>query len=155
MNILRKGGSARSPQDIFGGLVLIAIAALALYLVRNLPFSGRVGFASGTAPRLFAYGLGGLGAWIAISGFLKEGPAVEGFNWRGLVTIIGSVLFFAVSIRYLGLALTGIPMVLIASFAASDAQVKEATLFGGAITAFCCILFPVVLGQPIPLWPQF
>jgi putative tricarboxylic transport membrane protein len=155
VSVVRKGGSARSPQDIFGGLFLIAIAALALYLVRDLPFSGRVGFASGTAPRLFAYGLGGLGLWIAITGFLKEGPGIDAFNWRGLVTIIGSVVFFAFAIRYLGLAVTGIPMVLIASFAAGDARIKEAVLFGGAITAFCCVLFPVVLGQPIPLWPQF
>jgi putative tricarboxylic transport membrane protein len=147
--------SARSPQDIFGGLLMVALALLALYLVNHLPAAGRVGFASGTAPRLFAYGLMGLGAFIAITGFLKEGPGIDAFNWRGLVTIIGAVLFFAFSIRTLGLAVTGVPMVVLASFAARDGKLVEAIIFGAAITAFCCVLFPTVLGQPIPLWPQF
>jgi putative tricarboxylic transport membrane protein len=156
MNALkRSGGSARAVQDIAGGFLLVAIAALALYLVNHLPATGRVGFASGTAPRLFAYGLGGLGLWIAITGFFKEGPGIDGFNWRGLVTIIGSVLFFAFSIRIFGLAVTGVPMVVLASFAARDGRIVESVIFGGAITLFCCLLFPGALGQPIPLWPQF
>lgn len=151
----RAGGSARAVQDIVGGLFLVGIAALALYLVKDLPAAGRVGFASGTAPRLFAYGLGGLGLWIAVTGFLKEGPGIDTFNWRGLVTIIGSVLFFAFSIRTLGLAVTGVPMVVLASFAARDGKLIESIIFGAGITLFCCLLFPGVLGQPIPLWPQF
>lgn len=148
-------GAARSQQDMIGGLVLVLIALLALYLVQNLPATGRVGFASGTAPRLFAYGLLALGAVIAIAGFLQEGPKLEGFSLRGLCTIIGSVLFFALAIRTLGLAITGVPMVVLASFAGGHVNWKESLIFGLAITAFCALLFPYALGQPIPLWPQF
>jgi putative tricarboxylic transport membrane protein len=146
---------AKSPLDLIGGLFMCAIAALALYLVNDLPASGRVGFASGTAPRLFAYGLGGLGLWIAVAGFFKSGPGIDYFNWRGILTILGSVLFFAIVIRTLGLAVTGVPMVVLASFAARDGRLVESVIFGSAITFFCCLLFPGVLGQPIPLWPQF
>lgn len=149
------GGSARSPQDIIGGIVLVLISVLALVLVNHLPAAGRVGFASGTAPRLFAYGLLGLGVWIAIAGILKEGPGFGAFNWRGLATILGSVLLFAVSIRVFGLALTGVPMVMLASLASRDGNVLESFLFAIGMTAFCAILFPVILGQPIPLWPTF
>jgi putative tricarboxylic transport membrane protein len=154
MNMLRRGGSARSPQDIVGGLVLVAIALLALYLVNHLPAAGRVGFASGTAPRLFGYGLLALGLWITIGGFLKEGPAIDSFNWRGLFTIIGSVLFFAFCIRTFGLALTGIPMVMIAALASRDGNPLESVIFAAGMTTFCALLFPVALGQPIPLWPS-
>ena len=92
---------------------------------------------------------GGLIAWI--NGF----PSKDRFGIQGSLTIIGSVLFFAFAIRDLGLAITGIPVVLIASFASKDAEWKEALLFGAVITAFCAFLFPYALGQPIPLWPTF
>lgn len=211
------GNSARSPQDILGGILLVAIAGLALYLVNHLPAAGRVGFASGTAPRLFAYGLIGLGAWIAISGYFKEGqgvdrtllPSVIGvivlfgimtiidvafdrlakatdlkildkisslvgfviaagliarvngfpkqdrFGMQGPLTILGSVLFFALMIRDFGLAATGVPMVMLASLASQDGNWKESLIFAIGMTVFCAVLFPIILGQPIPLWPTF
>jgi putative tricarboxylic transport membrane protein len=153
--MMRQSQSARSPQDIVGGIVLVLISLLALYLVRDLPATGRVGFASGTAPRLFAYGLIVLGCAVAITGWIKEGPGIERFSFRGLVAILGSVLLFAVMIRTFGLALTGIPMVLLASTATKDFRWKEAIVFAAGITAFCAMLFPFALGQPIPLWPTF
>lgn len=155
MDTKRPGGTARSPQDVFGGLFMVAIAALALYLVNHLPASGRVGFASGTAPRLFAYGLLALGAWITVAGFFKEGVGIGSFNWRGLVTILGSVVLFAVGIRYVGLALIGVPMVMLASLADHEFKAEESLYFGIGMTAFCGLLFPTILGQPIPLWPPF
>lgn len=150
-----RGQSARSPQDIIGGLALIAIALLALYLVKDLRASSRVGFASGTAPRLFAYALIALGAAVTITGWLKEGPSLDKMSIRGPVTILGSVLFFAFSIRTFGLALTGVPMVMLATAAAPGYRWKEAIVFAIGITIFCGLLFPFALGQPIPLWPTF
>jgi len=146
--------TARALGDIIGGALLIAIAALALYMVQHLPATGRVGFASGTAPRIFAYALGLLGAFIMVSGFFQQGVRLSGFNWRGIIAILGSVLLFAFSIRTLGLFLSGVPMMLLATAAAPGYRYKEAIAFALAITAFCALLFPYALGQPIPLWPS-
>lgn len=147
--------TARALGDIIGGFLLVAIAALALYMVNHLPATGRVGFASGTAPRIFAYALGLLGAAIMISGFFQQGARLSGFNLRGIVTILGSVLLFAFSIRTFGLFLSGVPMMLLATAAAPGYRYKEAIVFALAITGFCALLFPFALGQPIPLWPTF
>lgn len=153
---LHQKRAARSPQDIIGGIAMILIGLLALYLVKELPASSRVGFASGTAPRIFAYCLIGLGLAVAIIGFLNEGPRIEALAIRAPVAILGSVLFFALSIRYFGLALTGIPMVLMSTAAAKERyRLIEAVIFAIGITAFCALLFPILLGQPIPLWPTF
>lgn len=146
--------TARNQKDIIGGFLLIAIAALALYMVQHLPATGRVGFASGTAPRIFAYALGLLGAIIMVSGFFQQGTRLSGFNWRGIITILGAVLVFAFSIRTLGLFISGVPMMLLATAAAPGYRYKEAILFALAITGFCALLFPFALGQPIPLWPN-
>ncbi|MCZ8186499.1 MAG: tripartite tricarboxylate transporter TctB family protein [Beijerinckiaceae bacterium] len=152
----RRHQAARSPQDMIGGIAMVLIGVFALYLVKDLPAAGRVGFASGTAPRIFAYCLIGLGLAVTVIGWLKEGPGLERLSIRGPVAILGSVLFFAFSIRTLGLALTGVPMVLISTAAAQERyRWKEALLFAIGITAFCAVLFPIALGQPIPLWPTF
>lgn len=147
--------SARAPQDILGGIFLVLVALLALYLIRDLPAAGRVGFASGTAPRLFAYGLLGLGLVIAVQGFLKGGPALETFPPRAPIAILGAVLLFGFGIRYLGLFITGVPMVVLASAAAPGFRPVEAGIFAIVMTAFCALLFSYTLGQPIPLWPNF
>lgn len=152
---LPQRNAARAMQEIVGGLALVAIAALALYLVRDLPAAGRVGFASGTAPRLFAYGLGALGAIIAVGGFLREGPGLERWTFRGPVFILGAIVVFAILIRTLGLAATGIITLLLASFGGREVRLVEAAIFAVGMTAFCAILFPIALGQPIPLWPRF
>jgi putative tricarboxylic transport membrane protein len=148
--------AARSPQDILGGIAMVFIGMLALYLVKDLPASGRVGFASGTAPRIFAYCLIGLGLIVTVIGWSKPGPRLEALSIRGPLAILGSVLFFALSIRTFGLAMTGVPMVLMSTAAAREGyRWKEALIFAIAITGFCAMLFPMALGQPIPLWPTF
>lgn len=205
--------TARAPLDIIGGLLLVLLSAFALYYVRELPAAGRVGFSSGTAPRLFAYGLLLLGLIIAVQGFMKQGEAVDGFGrgllfltgglaifgiayalmtaakltgtTHGLLTallaivlvglvlymggfpakdrfglratfaILGAVLFFGLTIRYLGLFITGIPMVIAASAAAKGFRPVESVAFAVGITIFCALLFSYTLGQPIPLWPNF
>lgn len=135
---------------------MILIGIVALYLVKDLPASSRVGFASGTAPRIFAYCLIGLGIAVTVIGFLNQGPKIEAFGIRGPVAILGSVVFFALAIRDLGLAVTGIPMVLMATAAAKERyRWVEAIIFAIGITGFCALLFPIILGQPIPLWPSF
>lgn len=145
----------RAPQDILGGLILLMIGALALYLVRELPATSRIGFASGTAPRLFAYALLGLGTILMVLGFFKSGPGIDKPSLRGPLAILGSIVFFALAIRDLGLAVTGIPMVMIATAASPGYRWREAVLFALAMTVFCALLFPFALGQPIPLWPEF
>jgi putative tricarboxylic transport membrane protein len=155
MNQNSHSHAARAPKDIIGGIVLILISLVALYMVKDLPAMGRNGFASGTAPRIFAYALIALGAFISIAGFFQEGERLSGFSWRGLITILGSVLMFAFMIRVFGLFASGVPMMLLASAAAPGYRWKEAIIFSLAITAFCAVLFPFALGQPIPLWPTF
>jgi len=80
----------RNPQDFFGGLVLVAIAVFALWASRELPGMRGFAFGPGTAPRLFAFGLGALGALIAVVGLVTDGPKVEGVAVRG--TVLGAVL---------------------------------------------------------------
>jgi putative tricarboxylic transport membrane protein len=80
----------RSPQDFYGGLVLVGVAAFALWASRDLPGMRGFAFGPGTAPRLFAVILGVLGACVALVGLVTDGPKVERVAVRG--TLLGAVL---------------------------------------------------------------
>jgi putative tricarboxylic transport membrane protein len=148
-------GLIKAPQDFVGGLALVLLAVAAWFGLQSLGSMRGFQFGSGTAPRIFAVmvGLGGL--LVMLLSFTNRGPKLESIPLRGPVLILGSVFFFGLTIRTLGLGITGVITVMLASFAMSDAKLGETAIFAVAMTAFCAFLFPFALGQPIPLWPVF
>ena len=87
----RTGGfRIRNQQDFYGGLVLVAIAAFALWASRDLPGMRGFAFGPGTAPRMFASILGVLGLVVAAGGLVIDGPPVERVAVRG--TALGALL---------------------------------------------------------------
>jgi hypothetical protein len=98
----------RNPQDFYGGLVLVALAAFALWASRDLPGMRGFAFGPGTAPRMFAVLLGALGAAIALVGLLTHGPKIERVTVRG--TLLGALLIavFVIVSRYGGVVTAGL-----------------------------------------------
>ena len=64
----------KCPQDFVGGLVLCAVAIFALWACSDLQGMHGFSFGAGTAPRMFAVLLLGLGAAVAVVGCITEGP---------------------------------------------------------------------------------
>ncbi len=150
-----KGGAIKSPQDFIGGIALLALTIVAYVAMSKLGSMRGFSFGAGTVPRLFCLLLGLLSVLIIVSSFTTRGPKLENVPWRGPVFILASVVFFGLSIRTLGLAVTGVITVLLSGLAVEDFKIGEGLVFAVAITAFCAFLFPFALGQPIPLWPTF
>jgi putative tricarboxylic transport membrane protein len=149
------GGAIKSPQDFVGGIALLAITVVAYVAMSKLGSMRGFSFGAGTVPRLFCLLLGLLSVLIIVSSFTNRGPKLERIPWRGPVFVLTAVVFFGLSIRTLGLAVTGVITVLMAGMAVEDFKLGEGVIFALAITAFCAFLFPFALGQPIPLWPTF
>jgi hypothetical protein len=148
-------GPIKSPQDFVGGVALLAITVVAYFAMSKLGVMRGFSFGAGTVPRLFALLLGVLAILIIISSFTNRGPKLEHIPWRGPIFILAAVIFFGLSIRTLGLGITGIITVMLAGAAVDDFRIGEGLIFAIIITAFCAFLFPFALGQPIPLWPSF
>lgn len=145
----------RNPQDFYGGVMLIALAVIAL--LASMSLQGMRGFAFGpaTAPRLFATLLGALGGIVVIMGLITNGPQLERFTFRAPLFVIGSVLIFAACIRPLGLVIACFLTILSSAAATTDTNWKETLIWAVILTTFCAILFPYGLALPFQLWPRF
>jgi putative tricarboxylic transport membrane protein len=148
-------GIIRNPQDFYGGLALIGLALFAFWAGSDLPGMRGFAFGPGTAPRLFAGLLAATGAAVAIIGFFFDGPGVERYAIRGPVFVIAAILFFAASIRPLGLVITSFVTIVIAATATKEVRWIETVIWAAVLTAFCAFLFPYALNLPLQLWPRY
>jgi putative tricarboxylic transport membrane protein len=145
----------RGPQDFIGGLVLMAVAALALWASSDLQGMHGFSFGAGTAPRMFATLLLALGAAVMIVGIVSEGPQLQRLSWRGPLFVSLAIVFFAIAIRPLGLVMSGFASFLIAALGSQETRWLETIVVAILLTAGCALLFPYVLGLPMPLFPRF
>ena len=157
----------RGPRDFYGGLVLIAIAIIAIWASGDLPGQAGFAFGPGTAPRMFATLLAVIGAFVALTGLFIDGPPIEKYAFKGPAYVVGAILLFALLIRgasleYLGLpvqlpALGMVPSTFIAFMVSimgsSEMRWIESLLAAVAMTVFCVLLFVYLLGLPFQLWP--
>jgi len=148
-------GWIKSPQDFIGGFVLVAVSIFALWACSDLQGMRGFSFGPGTAPRMFATLLMGLGAAVAVVGIVQEGPRLQALSWRGPLFVLAAILFFAFAIRPLGLAVSGLATFLIAALGSHETRWLEAVIVGVCLTVGCAVLFPHVLGLPMPLFPHF
>jgi putative tricarboxylic transport membrane protein len=150
----RGGSFIRAPREFYGGLVIAAFAAFALWASWDLPGMRGFAFGPGTAPFIFAIVLGGLGLAVAVTGLLTGGPAIDRFHIRGPFYVTLSVVLFAWLVRPMGLVIATFLSIIAAAGATPEARFIETILWAAALTLFCCLLFPYGLNLPMQLWPN-
>ncbi|MGA8390050.1 MAG: tripartite tricarboxylate transporter TctB family protein [Pseudolabrys sp.] len=155
----------RAPREFYGGLSLIGLAIVAIWASGDLPGMHGFAFGPGTAPRLFAGLLAGVGALVALTGLLFDGPPIERFAIRGPAWVILAILAFAGMIRGVNLGFVKVPPLglVLSTFAAfmisicgsSEMRWVESLIAALAMTAFCVALFVYLLQLPFQLWPWY
>jgi putative tricarboxylic transport membrane protein len=151
----------RAPRDFWGGLALIALAAIAFWAARDLPGMQGIAFGPGTAPRLFAALLAVIGGVITATGLLVDGPDIDGFALRGPAFVLAGIGAFAVMMQGLlfvpplGLVISSFAAFLISIAGSREMRWLESLIAAAAMTAFCVALFSWALKLPFALWPAF
>lgn len=159
------GFRVRGPRDFYGGLVLIAVAILALLASSDLPGQQGFAFGPGTAPRMFATLLIIMGGLVAVSGLLFDGPSIEPFAFRGPAYVMVAILGFALTIRgahigpitipQFGLVISTYLAFMISIMGSREMRWVESLIAAAGMTLFCVVLFVYLLGLPFQLWPSF
>jgi putative tricarboxylic transport membrane protein len=145
----------RGPQDFVGGLAMIAVALFALWASSDLQGMHGFSFGAGTAPRMFAVLLLGLGIAVMVVGLLFDGEHVTVYAWRGPLFVSLSIISFAITIRPLGLVVSAFASFIISALGTPETKWKETIIVGICLTIGCSLLFPYALGLPLQLFPRF
>src|ERR1700675_5153219 len=82
----------RGPQDFVGGIALMAIAVFALWASSDLQGMHGFSFGAGTAPRMFAVLLLGLGIAVMVVGLVSVGEHITTYAWRGPLFVSLSII---------------------------------------------------------------
>lgn len=150
--VLRRG--AHGPRDYYGGIALVGMAVFAIWASSDLPGMHGFAFGPGTGPRIFAFLLGTMGIIVALIGLLSEGAGLERYAFRGPFFITVATIFFALTIRSLGLVIASYLSILISGAGSSEVRWIEMAIWGAVLTLFCSLLFPYALNLPMPMWPS-
>ncbi len=159
-----RAGPVRSPQSLMGGLLLIGLSALALWLTTDLDQGTLNAMGPAMLPRWLAIAVGLSGLALVVFAFLKDGAALERWSLRGPVFVIGAILAFAVTIRPfsfgglatpgLGLLVSGPLAIILGGYATPEARLRDLVILALSLTPFCMVLFGDLLNLPIPVFPQ-
>jgi Tripartite tricarboxylate transporter TctB family len=157
-------GPVRAPQSLAGGIFLVALAALALWLSRDLSRGTLSAMGPGMLPDWLAIGVALCGLALLVFAFIKNGEALERWSLRGPILVIAAILAFAVTIRPfsfgalaipgLGLVVAGPLAIIVGGFASPEARLRDLVILSLSLTPFCMVLFGDLLNLPIPVFPQ-
>lgn len=160
----RREGLVRAPQSLVGGLALMALAALALWLLRDLQTGTLSAMGSGLLPRALAVGLGLFGLGLTVSAFYRRGLPIEATGLRGPVFILLAIFGFALTIKPfslgpvampgLGLVIAGPLAIVLAGFATPEARVRELVVLALGLIPCCMVMFGDLLNLPVPIFPS-
>jgi putative tricarboxylic transport membrane protein len=145
----------RSPQDLVGGVLLVAVGILGWLLVRHLPMGTALRMGPAYVPTAVSWLIVAVGLILVARSLLVQGPHLKAERMRPLGVVLGSFVLFGLLIEGAGLVLASLVLVLVSGFAARDHRWKEAIVVGLVLTAFAVILFHVLLRLPMPVWPRW
>ncbi|MBC8791104.1 MAG: hypothetical protein C6Y20_05795 [Tagaea sp. CACIAM 22H2] len=134
-------------QDLAAGGVFVAIG---LFFALGAWFDLRIGSALSMGPGYFPLLLGGvltaLGGAIALKALIATRVPFGATSWRGLTMTIVAIVFFAATVRGLGLAPSLFIATMTAAGASGQVNLRLAALLGAALTFLCVAIFIWGLG---------
>jgi len=145
----------RNPKDFWAGLLFasVGLAAIVLGSRYNLGTAARMG--PGYFPRILGMLLMALGSIIALRALRVDGPAVPPWRWWSTGVVLGSVVLFGLIVNTVGLALSTVILIVLASSASSEFRWKEALVSGVFLAALAVGVFIIGLKLQLPIWPTF
>ena len=142
----------KSPQDFGSAVVIILIGAAGVYFGAELTMgtAGRMG--PGYFPRLLSWLIIAVGLFIGLKSLIIDGPPIQPPQWRPMLFCLAAIILFGYMMKYVGLFLTAIALVIVAAYARPKVNLIETLIFGVAMSIGTILIFVYGLGQPLPAW---
>jgi hypothetical protein len=142
----------KSPQDLGAAIVFILFGLAGVYFGWDLRLGSAARMGPGYFPLLLSGCIVAIGLVVGVRALIFEGPGIERFQLRPLTLLLIASLIFGYLIEEIGLAVAGVLMILVASYAGREARLKESVILALVLTAFSIVVFVWALGQSLPVW---
>ena len=141
----------RSTKDLWSGLIYIFFGATAIILGRDYGMGTALKMGAAYFPTLLGWLLVLIGVIALVRAFVVQGSPVGSIAIKGLLLVVGSVLFFGLVVRGAGMAVA-LPLLVVSSaIASSRFRWTPTLLMAAGLTVFCVLVFLKGLGIPLPV----
>ena len=142
-------------KDLWAGLLLIVIGAVAVGIARNYPFGSALRMGPGYLPVVLGALLIVFGLAILATG-LAGGEKLQGaWPWRALIVLPLSLALFGFLVDRAGFVPAMMVLIFGAASASHEFRPLEALLLSAGLTAVAAAVFVWALGLPYPLLAGF
>jgi hypothetical protein len=149
-----RGLRIRSQKDFWCGVIFLVIGVAVMVLAREYRFGTAARMGPGFFPTLLGGLLAALGLGIALPALLRDGEAFPRLHMRPMLMLLVSIVIFGLLLEPLGFILASIALLLVGGIADPDLKPLESLGLALLITAFSVVVFVLVLGLPLSLWPS-
>lgn len=144
-----------NPKDFWAGLLFIGLGIAAIWVGSNYNLGTAARMGPGYFPRILGILLLVLGSIIVLRGLRGRGERVPVWKWRPTVVVLASVVVFGLIVAKVGLAISTVVLILMASAASHEFRPREAIIAGVLLAALSVGVFVVGLHLQLPIWPEF
>ena len=143
----------RNWRRLYAGLFLVVFGLAGVYFARHLQFGSAAAMGPGFLPTICSWLVAVLGILVTTKSLSEDVEIIEPPMPRPIFMISLSIGLFALLIDRAGLGLTVFITAFVASYA-GQARFVETIVLALIAAAMAAIVFVVLLGLPIPIWPE-
>ena len=143
----------RHPKDFWSGLLFALLGIFAIIYGSKYTLGTAARMGPGYFPRILGILMLVIGVLLALRALRLEGKRVPAWHWRPTVLVLGSVVMFGLIVKTLGMALSTVLLIAVASAASHEFRPKEAVISGVLLAALAVGVFVIGLNLQLPIWP--
>lgn len=143
----------RHPKDFWSGALFAAFGGFALIHGSRYSIGTAARMGPGYFPRILGIMMIVLGTILVLRSLRTRGTAVPPWRWRPTLLVLGSVIFFGLIVKTLGMALSTVILIVLASLASHEFRAREAIISGVLLAILAVLVFVVGLSLQLPIWP--
>ncbi|MDF2811355.1 MAG: Tripartite tricarboxylate transporter TctB family [Microvirga sp.] len=143
----------RNRRRLYAGLLIIAIGLAGVYFATSLKFGTAAAMGPGFLPTICSWLVAVLGVMVITQGLHEEVEVIDPPMPRPVFMIFLAIGLFPLLIERAGLGITVFVTAFVASYA-GQARFGETLILAVTAAVVTVIVFVVLLGLPIPVWPE-